>query len=156
MSGEKRLESQEVFSFLRPDQVNTISEAAEVIQYYAGDIVYRRGERADYTWVVLEGEVSLRLPAQGNVTVPIDLAMPGVMFGSCMCFDIETYSTLAQCTQDSRLMKIESLVFRDLMDHDLPMGYAMQRHISHIYFKRYLETMRKLQAMVMSLPIEVE
>ncbi|MGD8727760.1 MAG: cyclic nucleotide-binding domain-containing protein [Gemmatimonadales bacterium] len=156
MPVEKRLESQEVFSFLRPEQVNAISEAAEVIEYYAGDIVYRQGERADYTWVVLNGEVSLRLPAQGAVTVPIDLATPGVMFGSCLCFDIETYSTTAQCTQDSQLMKIDSLVLRNLMDEDLRMGYAMQRRISHIYFRRYLETMRKLQAMVMSLPIEAE
>ncbi len=156
MSVEKRLESQEVFSFLRPEQVNAISEAAEVIEYYAGDIVYTRGERADHTWVVLAGEVSLRLPGKGNITVPIDLATSGVMFGSCMCFDIDTYSTTAQCTQDSKLMKIESLVLRDLMDKDLPMGYAMQRRISHIYFNRYLETMRKLQAMVLSLPIESE
>lgn len=156
MPVEERLESQEVFGFLRPEQVNRISEDAEVIEYYAGDIVYSQGERADYTWVVLAGEVSIRLPGRGNITIPIDLATAGVMFGSCMCFDIENYSTTAQCTQDSRLMKIDSIVLRDLMDEDLRMGYAMQRRISHIYFKRYLETMRKLQAMVMSLPVEAE
>ena len=42
------------------------------------------------------------------------------------------------------------------MDADLRMGYAMQRRISHIYFKRYLDTMQKLQTVVMSLPVEVE
>jgi hypothetical protein len=34
------------------------------------------------------------------------------------------------------------------------MGYAMQRRLSGIYFKRYLDTMGKLQTVVMSLPVE--
>jgi CRP-like cAMP-binding protein len=107
-------------------------------------------------YVVLKGEVSLRLPGKGGISIPIDEATPGVMFGTCECFDIETYSTTAQCTRDSRLMKIEAAALRHLMDEDLLMGYVMQRRISEIYFKRYLDTMKKLQAIVMNLPIDTE
>jgi hypothetical protein len=32
----------------------------------------------------------------------------------------------------------------------------MQRRISEIYFKRYLDTMRKLQSIVMNLPIDAD
>jgi CRP-like cAMP-binding protein len=156
MPVKERLTAQEVFSFLRPEEVDVLSNASDVVEYKAGDTVYYRGKRAEYLYVVLEGEVSLRLPGRGGISIPIDLATPGVMFGSCQCFEIETYSTTAQCTQDSRLMKIKAAVLLQLMDRDLPMGYAMQRHISHIYFERYLETMRKLQAIVMNLPIEAE
>jgi hypothetical protein len=53
-------------------------------------------------------------------------------------------------------MKIEAAVLRHLMDEDLLMGYVMQRRISEIYFKRYLDTMKKLQAIVMNLPIDTE
>jgi CRP-like cAMP-binding protein len=156
MPVEERLTSQEVFSFLRPEEVDVLSNASDVVEYKAGDTVYYRGKRAEYLYVVLEGEVSLRLPGRSGISIPIDLATPGVMFGSCQCFEIETYSTTAQCTQDSKLMKIKAAVLLQLMDRDLPMGYAIQRHISHIYFERYLETMRKLQAIVMNLPIEAE
>ena len=153
---EKRLQAQEVFSYLRSDQVNAISNESEVIQYRAGDTVYYRGAQADRTYVVLEGQVSLRLPGKGGLTVPIDVAAPGDMFGSCLCFDMETYTTTAQCTQDSKLMSIDSLGLRELMDGDLPMGYAIQRKISQVYFRRYLETMQKLQAIVMNIPLEQE
>jgi CRP-like cAMP-binding protein len=71
-----------------------------------------------------------------------------------MCFGIRTYSTTALCTRDSRLLKIQAPVFQKLMDADPRMGYAMQRRISQIYFGRYLDTMRKLQTVVMSLPVE--
>ena len=49
-----------------------------------------------------------------------------------------------------------AVAFKRLMDEDLRMGYGIQRRISAIYFKRYLDTMRKLQTVVMSLPVEAE
>ena len=72
-----------------------------------------------------------------------------------MCFDIATYSTTAQSIGESRLLKIRAQAFKGLMDDDPRMGYALQRRISQIYFRRYLDTMRKLQTVVMSLPVEV-
>ena len=156
MAAEERLKSQEVFSFLLPKQVDSISNAAQAIRYKEGDTVYSQGERAEFIYVVLEGEVMLRLPGKGGLSVPIDVATAGTMFGSCMCFDIESYSTTAQCTQDSKLLKIEAVALSDLMDEDLRMGYAMQRRLSQIYFNRYLNTMRKLQTVAMSLPVEAE
>lgn len=156
MPVKERLESQDLFGFLLPKQVDSISNAAETIHCKAGDTVYSQGEPADYIYAVIEGEVMLRLPGKGGLNVPIDVATAGAMFGSCLCFDIESYSTTAQCTQDSKLLKIDALAFNKLMDEDLRMGYGMQRRISHIYFKRYLDTMSKLQTVVMSLPVEAE
>jgi CRP-like cAMP-binding protein len=156
MPREERLEAQKVFSSLRPDQVDALSDVADVVEYKAGDTVYYQGKMADYIYVVLKGEVSLRLPGKGGITIPIDVATPGVMFGACQCFDAETYAVTAQCVEDSRLMKIAASALRHLMDDDLLMGYVMQRQISHIYFARYLETMKKLQAIVMNLPIDTE
>jgi CRP-like cAMP-binding protein len=156
MPREERLEAQKIFSSLRPDQIDALSDAADVIQYKAGDTVYYQGKKADLIYVVLRGEVSLRLPGKGGITIPIDVATPGVMFGACQCFDIDTYATTAQCVEDSRLMKIAASALRHLMDDDLLMGHVIQRHISHIYFERYLETMKKLQAIVMNLPIDTE
>lgn len=151
---EMGLQAQEVFSYLRSDQVNAISNAADVIQLQAGDTVYYRGARAEQMYVVLKGEVSLRLPGKRGLTIPIDAARPGDIFGSCVCFDMDRYTTTAQCTQDSQLLRIDAMILRDLMDDDLPMGYAIQRKISNVYFKRYLETMQKLQGIVMNIPLE--
>jgi CRP-like cAMP-binding protein len=153
---EERLESQDVFGFLRPEQVDVLSDAADVMEYKAGDTVYYHGQKADHMYVVLKGAVVLRLPGKAGISVPIDLATEGIIFGACRCFDIETYATTAECMQDSKLMKIEVGALRGLMDQDLLMGYIMQRRISQIYFERYLETARKLQGIVLSLPIDAE
>ena len=156
MVTKERLESHEVFSMLRPEQVDAISDASETVRFSEGATVYSQGGQANYIYVVLEGEVTLWLPGKGSVSVPIDQVTPGVMFGACMCFDIDTYSTTAQATRESRLLKIDALALRDLMDEDHRMGSVLQRRMSGVYFKRYVETMRKLQSIVMNLPVEVQ
>ena len=148
------LEAHEVFGYLRPDQVRAVSEAAEPVSYGAGDTVYLQGERADNLYVVLTGRVALSLPGRGDVSVLVDQLGTGEMFGSCVCLDLAEYTVTAQCVEDSQLLRIEASVLKRLMDQDLKMGYALQTRISKIYFRRYVDTMRKLQAIVMNLPLE--
>ncbi len=150
----ERLVAHDVFSFLRPEQVDAISERAERVRFAADAIVYERGEKADHIYTVLDGGVTLRLPGAAGFSVVIDQLGRGDMFGSCVCFQRDAYALTAQCAMDSELLRIESAALRDLMDRDLPMGYALQTRISAIYFGRYIETMRKLQAITMSLPLE--
>ena len=149
-----RLIAQEVFGFLRPEQIHAISEAAEKVAYKAGEIVYEKGAKADYFYTILAGEVTLRLPGRGSVSIVIDQLAKGAMFGSCVCFSSDAYALTAQCTEDSVLLKIENATLKSLMDTDRLMGYALATRLSEIYFGRYIETMEKLQAIVMNIPIE--
>jgi CRP-like cAMP-binding protein len=149
-----RLDKHEVFQFLRPDQVRAISDAAQVVDFAAGETIYERGAKADHFFVVLNGQVSLRLPGQSGVSIQIDELTEGAIFGSCICFQFVNYSLNAQCTRDSKLLRIESATLKELMDQDLLMGYTIQTQISRIYFNRYIETMKKLQSIVMNLPLE--
>jgi len=149
------LRKEEVFEFLRPDQVDALSDAAEVVRSSAGEFVYYQGEEADSLYVLLSGQVTLRLPGKAGVSILIDqLSEKGTMFGSSLSFRIGSYATAAQCMEDAELLRIKTSVLKRLLDDDPRMGYAIQSKISEIYFKRYLEAMRKLQAIVMNIPLE--
>ena len=150
----ERLDKHEVFQFLRPEQVRAISDAATVVQFRAGETIYEKGTPADYFFVVLEGQISLRLPGQTGVSIQIVELTEGAVFGSCVCFQLVTYSLNAQCTRDSKLLKIESATLKELMDRDLLLGYTLQTQISRIYFRRYIDTMKKLQSIVLNLPLQ--
>jgi len=150
----ERLDGQEVFQFLRPEQLKAISDVAEVVEYSAGDMIYEKDSPAEFFYVVLEGQVSLRMPGQSGVSLQVDALTVGAMFGSCVCFQFVDYSLDARCTSDSRLLKIESATLKELMDRDLVLGYTIQSQISRIYFHRYIDTMKKLQAIVLNLPLE--
>ena len=49
---------------------------------------------------------------------------------------------------------MSAATLKKLLDEDPVMGYAVQMLISRVYFNRYIETMRKLQSIVMNLPLE--
>lgn len=143
----------EIFRFLRPDQVKTLSDTAETVSLQAGEQVYQRGERATFLYVVLAGKVSLRLPGPEGVSILIDQLNQGAVFGSCICLDIDSYSATAHCTTDVQLLKIDAGSLKHMMEDDLRAGYAIQEHISKTYFKRYINTMSKLQAIIMNIPL---
>lgn len=150
------LDAHEVFRFLRPDQVRSLSETAEEVSLAAGALVYQKGQAARHLYVIIEGQVALRMPVRRGVSVLVDELGTGAMFGSCVCMDLPTYTLAAHCTEDSRLLKIDAMLLKRLMDDDLRMGYAIQTQISKIYFQRYLDAMHNLQAIVMNLAVEGE
>jgi CRP-like cAMP-binding protein len=152
----ERLNRHHIFDFLRPEQVDALSDAAEVIRLKTGEKVYKKGEKADNFYVVLGGEVALRLPGRDGVSIPIDVLIEGAMFGTCVSLTLDSYACTAQCAENSELLKIRTAALKELLDDDPRMGYAVQSQISQIYFKRYMETMKKLQAIVMNIPIEAE
>jgi CRP-like cAMP-binding protein len=151
-----RLQKQHVFDLLRPEQVDALSEASQAVRLKAGEEVYEKGERAEDFYIVLSGEVALRLPGKGGVSILIDEVTEGALFGTCVSLTLDCYVCSAQCTMDTELLRISADALKELLDDDPRMGYAIQSHISRVYFERYVETMKKLQAIVMNIPIEAE
>ena len=145
---------QDLFGVLTPDYVHAISDVAERIKVKAGEQVYTKGEKADWFFVILKGEVTLRLPGKEDVSVQIAQLGRGAIFGSCLGFRRASYAVTAQCTRTAELLRVENKVLKRMMDRDHRMGYILQSHLSDVYFSRYIETMKKLQAIVMHLPLE--
>ena len=152
----KQLIGHDLFQLLRPDQVQLISDMAERVSYKAGDTIFRRGEEAEYFFIVREGQVALRLPGQARISLLIDELGKGAVFGSCVCFQLGSFSLTAQCVEDSELLKIKAAALKKVMTDDLVTGYAVQALISRVYFQRYIDTMQKLQAILGSMPVEAE
>lgn len=148
-----RLKREEVFRFFRPDQVRAISDAADTLEFKGGKTVYHCGAKANYLYIVLEGQVTLRLPGREGVSILIDQLGMGDMFGRCVSFEIDTYILTAQCTAKTTLLRVNAETLKNLMDEEPQMGYAIQSKISKIYFKRYIETMEKLQSIIMNIPV---
>ena len=153
---EARLTTRDMFKFLSAKQLDIVSDQSNMVRYEAGETVYEMGDPADHLFTVITGQVSLRLPGKDGISVLIDQLSRGGTFGSCVSFDRGTYALTAQCTEDSQLLMVRTSVLKSLMDDDLVMGYAIQGRISRVYFNRYLETMKKLQSIVMNIPIDTD
>ena len=151
-----QLLKQDVFSYLRPEQIDSIHNVSEIIERHAGDLVYTQGEKARHLYVVLDGQLDVLLPGKKGFGILIESLGRDAMFGASASSMPGTYMLTARCVVDSKILKIEAVALQRLLEEDCQMGYAIQRHISELYFKRYIETMQKLQAIVMSIPLEPE
>ena len=117
-------------------------------------MIYAQGASANRCYIVLKGEVGLRLPGKGGLSVLIDQLTEGDMFGGCVSAALESYVLNARCMEESEILVLTAAAMKAVMDEDPRMGYIIQSRISAIYFRRYIETMEKLQAIVMNVPVE--
>lgn len=142
-----------LFQMLQPEQVAAISDAAEEVVLEAGSQVYRHGDRADFFYVVREGAVALRGERPDGLGLHVDEVGPGEIFGACICFGRDNYTLSTRCEARTRLLRIRADALKNLLDADPRLGYTIQAYISGVYFRRYIETVTKLQAVVHSLPL---
>ncbi|MCH6551732.1 MAG: cyclic nucleotide-binding domain-containing protein, partial [Planctomycetes bacterium] len=70
-----------ILSSLAPDDLAHSCPEARLLRFSHRDIIYRQGERGQYVWCLLEGQIILsRLEADGSV-VTTELLGAGEFFG---------------------------------------------------------------------------
>ena len=143
-------QSEELFQFLRPEQVVGLNKAAEPVSFKPGELVYERGSPATYMYVVITGKIALHVPGDDGLNVLVNEVGTGQLFGVCVCLGVERYTTTAKCSEDSWLLRIEAAVLKQLMDRDVEIGYALQTEIARIYFGRYVDAMRRLSGVLVN------
>jgi len=145
---------QHLFGFLKPDQREKIKKAAMVTAFEDGEVIYSRGNQATYLYIVLEGEVALRLPGAEGVSLLIEQLGQSEMFGLNATFDLGSYGVTAQAVGVTKVIKIETAVLQQIMTEDTEVGYAVQKRISELYYKRYVAAAQRLQAIVTAIPLQ--
>jgi CRP/FNR family transcriptional regulator, cyclic AMP receptor protein len=149
----ERLKSHELFGLLNPKDVERLSAVSGVVKLKEGERVYSDGTPASHIFVLLKGRIELRRPTKAGISFLVDDLMEGSLFGVSSLTGIERYILNAECVADSEVLKVEARVLRQILDDNPVVGFAIQRKISQVFFKRYVDTMEKLQAMVQSVPM---
>ncbi|MFZ0962147.1 MAG: cyclic nucleotide-binding domain-containing protein [Terriglobia bacterium] len=144
----EKLQRQDLFALLTPKEVERLSSASGVVKLKKGEKVYSEGLPASHFFVLVKGKVELRRPAEGNLNLLVDDIPEGGIFGVSSLAQGERYLLNAECVEDSDVLKVESRVLRAILDENPAAGYAFERRISQIFFKRYVEAMERLRSVV--------
>ena len=149
----EKLQSHELFALLTPKEVERLSNASGVVKLKKGDKVYSEGVPASHLFVLLKGRVELRRPTKGGLSFLVEDVLEKGVFGVSSLTGGERYLLNAVCVEDSEVLKLESRVLRHILDANPAAGYATQKRISQIFFKRYVDAMEKLQTVVQAVPL---
>ena len=149
----EKLGKHELFGLLNPKEMERLSNASGVAKLKEGDKVYSEGIPASHLFVLLKGRVELRRLTREGPSFLVEDLIEGDLFGVSALMGTDRFLLNAECVEDSEVLKIEGKALRQILDENPVVGYATQRRISQIFFKRYLAAMERLQAVVQAIPL---
>ncbi|MFI5118182.1 MAG: Crp/Fnr family transcriptional regulator [Terriglobales bacterium] len=147
------LKAAKVFSYLKPEEIDFLSNYATTEQYKAGEIVYRKGQPAARAYVLLEGEVILSVPTPVGHGIAVEHADPGTMIGASVLLG-ETYMVTAQCVCDCKIMTLGKAALEQIMEANPRMGLIIERYLAELYYQRSVDLMHMLVGLIQGVPPE--
>ncbi len=108
-----------LFEHLTDEQLAWLVARGEEEHRAAGDVLYAEGAPSDSLWILLDGGIQLTRAVAGDDHVLVTTEQPGVYAGAVRAFvraaRETTYPTSARLLRDSRLFRIPSDVFTELL-----------------------------------------
>jgi len=140
----------EIFSLLTSKQISEISDAAVIKDFEADQIIYERKEVAKNLFILLEGEVSLRVPSRDDTSIESlsleieKIAQHGALFGTNLLFDVKRYMTRAQVIKPSKVMILDAEKFLEIIQENKS-EFIVMSYLAKVYFQRYVNAMKEFE-----------
>jgi CRP-like cAMP-binding protein len=150
----EKLKGHEVFRLLSPKEIERLAAGSGVMHLKEGEKIYSDGTSATHLFLLLKGRVELRRPTRGGQGLLVDDLVQGSLFGVSSLTGIDRYLLDAVCVEDSEVLKVESKLLGHVLDENPVVGYALQKRVSAIFFKRYVQAMERLQTVAQALPVQ--
>jgi signal-transduction protein with cAMP-binding, CBS, and nucleotidyltransferase domain len=147
---EYKIEEKEIFSMLTSKQISEINDAAEVKYFNEGDIVFEQKAKAKNLFILLEGEVALRLPSRKDMSIETfsltieTIRCCGVVFGPNLLFGIKRYISRARVTKPSKIMVLDAEKFLDIIRQNKS-EFPIMSYLAKVYFQRYINAIKEFE-----------
>ena len=144
------IEEKEIFSLLTSKQIGEISEIAIIKDFEEDQIIYNPQEIARDLYILLEGEVSLRIASKrdfrfDNFSLEIErITHHGELFGTNLLFGLKKYMTRAKVKKLSKIMVIHAERFLQIIRENRS-EFTIMSYLAKVYFQRYINMMKELE-----------
>ena len=128
------LKSVILLSHLTDPMLEELSDVTLIVEYGAGDYIFKEGDYARYLYSIIDGKVGLELEKTANNLVLIDTVARGRTFGFSALVDTEQkkYTTNARAITDTRLFAWEGTELEMLFYQNYEMGFLFMKSIAKI------------------------
>jgi CRP-like cAMP-binding protein len=152
MQISKMLTGHEFFQSLLPEMVDRISSISAAKEIEKGKALYGVDTKATHVFVLLDGEVELRLPSSCcDSGLIVSRVSPGEFFGIAPLLDADRYTTLAICTSPSKILFIEAKPLLEMLKAHPSVGHQCMTVVARTYFERYQYLRERIQKALVDL-----
>ena len=164
MAGKNPLAGFKFFNEVKPETLESIARMGEIIEYKAGETIFRFDEPAIHLYGVITGEVDLSVVFKDKVlkteieyeeaiqtsmveeekSIVVDSVLPGQVFGWASLVGAGRRTVTAQCEQASRVIVLPATELKTMLEADNALGYVIMKKLSDIISKRLQKRTDKL------------
>lgn len=107
-----------------------------------GYLLFQEGKHASHFYILLKGVVKISFGDAGHTVYTVD--HPGEAFGWSSLLGRRGYSASAECSEPTKLLKIDASKLRDFLEKNPVDGSLFYRHLADTLGNRLLQTYRML------------
>lgn len=125
-----------LFARLTPAQHSLLRPLFIPCELYGGSLLFEQGDPADHLYMVVSGEVVIRYKPEDGPTIILARVRPGGVVGWSAVLGRQTYTSGAECTVFSRVLKLSSEDLRNLCELYPETGEAILEGLAGAYAER--------------------
>ena len=118
--------------------VNELTDISVKEAHEEGEILFRKGDPANYAYLLLMGRVNLEIGETGQVIHIVN--RPGETFGWSSLVGRDVYSSTAECVMPTKLRKLHRDDLQKLLKKDPANGLIFFQRLAGMLGERLLES----------------
>ena len=126
-----------LFESLSDDQLKAIDRLGQEKSFGQGKEIFKQGQKAKTLYVLLDGEVTLRIKAEEEIDLMAEtLRETGSVFGTGSLMSPYISNLTARCVKSAKALAIDSAGFQEILKRDPLMGFEVMTRLAQLYFNR--------------------
>jgi CRP-like cAMP-binding protein len=136
------------FAGLCPLEIQLLAPFFAPQTWVAGTVVFEQGDFADYLYLVVSGEVTIRYKPHDGPMMNLTHIQPGGVFGWSAAMGNPTYTSGAVCALDSEILRIRGADLRKLCEKNPELGKLILDRLSAIIAERQQSQQGRVNSML--------
>jgi len=130
MVSPERIRRYPCFGAVSEESLEKLAMATEERRFVAGEFLCREGDRADYLYIIAEGEVEIQVELGSGEMATVDILVAGEM--AVWSAVVKPYRARFACVAktDVTVLALESVTLRELTQKDHEFGFGLMRGVA--------------------------
>jgi CRP-like cAMP-binding protein len=134
----------ELFKGIASHIIDEIAELATEETFPLGHALFRKGDVADYLYILEEGAVNIVIQEQGHISFPVNQL--GRVLGWSALVEPNRYTATAECVKDSKVIKIDGGRLMRILEKHPREGMTIMRRLAGVIATRLVKSYQEVSA----------
>ena len=124
------------FSELQTEDIELLAPYFAPQTWVAGTVIFEQNDYAEYLYLVVSGEVTIRYKPHDGPVMTVTRVQPGGVFGWSAAMNNPAYTSGAVCSLDSEVLRIRGTDLRAIIEKNPELGKIILDRLAGVIAER--------------------